>query len=96
MTGLFFFFTENVVHMFSSIVGPLTNLYHKTINLEWINNCDISFLQYKISPYKYPVLSVPDVFWEAKLIVDSGVGVGAALLQEQSDHVDRDVSFFFK
>ncbi|KAK3090056.1 hypothetical protein FSP39_008860 [Pinctada imbricata] len=90
MAGFYRKFCPN----FSSVVGPLTNLFQKRVNFAWTNDCDESFKKIKCVLMNSPVLSAPNFDKQFKLTVDaSDVGIGAALFQENDDGVDRVVYF---
>ena len=93
MVGFYRKFCPN----FSTVVGPLTNLLQKRAAYEWSELCEDSFKKVKSVLMSSPVLSTPDFSKQFKLTVDaSDIGVGAALFQEDDDHVDRVVCYFSK
>ena len=93
MVGFYRKFCPN----FSTVVGPLTNLLQKRAAYEWSELCEDSFKKIKSVLISSPVLSTPDFSKQFKLTVDaSDIGVGAALFQEDDDHVDRVVCYFSK
>ena len=93
MVGFYRKFCPN----FSTVVGPLTNLLQKRAAYEWSELCEDSFKKIKSVLVSSPVLSTPDFSKQFKLTVDaSDIGVGAALFQEDDDHVDRVICYFSK
>lgn len=82
---------------FSSVVHPLTSLLSPTVDFTWSPECQNAFKSVKALLCQAPVLAAPDVSRPFKLEVDvSAVGLGAVLLQEDTDGVDHPVCYFSK
>ncbi|CAJ1087392.1 uncharacterized protein LOC118469438 [Xyrichtys novacula] len=80
---------------FSSVVQPLTSLTNPKVEFDWSPACQHAFDSAKSLLSHAPVLAAPDFSQPFKLEVDaSAVGVGAVLLQEDSDGVDHPVGYF--
>ena len=93
MSGFYRKFCVN----YSSIVEPLTNLLKKGRKFVWTESCKQAFDKLKAILANDPVLVAPDFQKSFKLATDaSDVGVGAVLLQQDDEGVDRPVSYFSK
>ena len=92
MAGYYRKFCKN----FSGIAEPLTNLLKKSTKFKWNDKCQYAFDSLKAILKSAPVLLAPD-FDSFKLAVDaSDVGIGAVLLQEDSNGIDHPVCYFSK
>ena len=82
---------------FSDIAVPLTNLLGKGAKFVWSEQCQTAFDKVKAVLVNAPVLVAPDFDKPFNVAVDaSDVGVGAVLIQEDSQGIDHPVSFFSK
>jgi hypothetical protein len=72
-------------------------LPQKKVRFDWKKDCNDSFCKVKSILISCPVLLAPDFAKQSKFTVDaSEVGIGAALFQQNSDNVDKVVSYFSK
>lgn len=79
----------------SAVVAPLTSLLSPKVPYKWSQDCNYASESAKALLCSAPVLAAPNFDKPFKLEVDASiVGVGAVLLQEDEDGVDRPVSFF--
>ena len=93
MAGYYRKFCKN----FSGIAEPLTNLLKKSTKFKWNDKCQDAFDRLKAILKSAPVLLAPDFDKCFKLAVDaSDVGIGAVLLQEYNNGIDRPVCYFSK
>ena len=93
MAGYYRKFCKN----FSGIAEPLTNLLKKSTKFKWNDKCQDAFDRLKAILKSAPVLLAPDFDKCFKLAVDaSDVGIGAVLLQEDSNGLDHPVCYFSK
>ncbi len=93
MSGFYRKFCAN----YSTLVAPLTSLLKKGAKFDWSDKCQSAFDKLKAVLASDPVLVAPDFDKPFKLAIDaSDVGVGAVLLQEDSNGVDRPVSYYSK
>ncbi|KAG1952330.1 gag-pol fusion protein [Pimephales promelas] len=93
MAGYYRSFCRN----FSSVVHPLTSLLSPSRAFVWSPECQHSFDSVKALLCSTPVLAAPDFALPFKLEVDaSAVGAGAVLLQEDKNHVEHPVCYFFR
>ncbi|MDJ0933722.1 RNase H-like domain-containing protein [Breoghania sp.] len=91
MSGFYRKFCAN----YSTLVAPLTNLLRKDVKFVWSDRCQDAFDKLKAVLGSDPVLAAPDFGKPFKLAIDaSDVGVGAVLLQESEDGIDRPVSYY--
>lgn len=82
MSGYYRRFCPN----FSTIAAPLTSLTSTKRSFVWTEECRQAFEHLKAFFSSFPVLRAPDYNKPFHLFVDaSGVGVGAILLQQDSD-----------
>ena len=82
---------------FSEIAAPLTNLISKKVKFVWTDDCQLAFDKVKLLLQKSPVLKSPDYKKPFKLIIDSSdVGTGSVSVQEASDGLGHNVSYFSK
>ena len=82
-------------HNFSTIAEPLTALLKKGTKFVWSSACQNSFEKIRLILLSKPVLMAPDFWKPFKLFVDaSDVGIGAVLIQEDSQGVDRPVCYY--
>ncbi|XP_068229691.1 uncharacterized protein [Palaemon carinicauda] len=83
------------VPSFSEIVTPLTNLLREKSKFLWDDTCQRAFDKLKGILSTYPILKSPDFQKGFKLMVDaSDLGVGAVLLQDDSEGIEHPVSYF--
>ncbi|XP_068229690.1 uncharacterized protein [Palaemon carinicauda] len=83
------------VPSFSEIVTPLTNLLREKSKFLWDDTCQRAFDKLKGILSTYPILISPDFQKGFKLMVDaSDLGVGAVLLQDDSEGIEHPVSYF--
>ena len=75
----------------------MTDLLKKGVNFDWNDRCQHSFDKLKAILTSYPVLRAPDFLKPFKLAVDaSDIGIGAVLLQEDSDGIEHPCAYFSK
>lgn len=80
---------------FSSVAAPLTDLVSPKRKFIWTKTCNEAYESLKNMLITAPILKAPDFEQPFCLQVDaSGVGVGAALLQEGKDGIMHPVSYF--
>lgn len=80
---------------FSDLVAPLTDLLKKDRKFNWNQECDKAFDNLKNVMSSSPLLLAPDFSKPFKLAVDaSQLGAGAVLLQDDTEGVERPVSYF--
>lgn len=88
MVGYYRGFCKN----FSAVASPLTDLLSPKVRFKWSETCQSAFEQTKSLLVAAPVLSAPRYDMPFRLAVDaSDTGVGAVLLQEDSDGVEHPV-----
>ena len=93
MAGYYRKFCPNV----AALCCPLTNLLKKNSSFVWTEQCQCAFDKIKALLMSSPVLKAPDFKKQFKLVVDaSDVGIGAVLMQEDSDSIDHPISYFSK
>ena len=91
MVGYYRTFCKN----FSTVVAPLTSLLSPKVPFVWSPACQGAFESAKLALCSAPVLAAPNFDRPFKLEIDASmVGVGAVLLQEDAQGVDRPVSYF--
>ena len=85
MAGFYRKFCRN----FADVAMPLTNLLKKQTPFNWTNKCQASFDGIKAMLMSSPVLAAPNFEIPFKLAIDaSDLGMGAVLIQENSEGVD--------
>ena len=88
---------RKLCHNFSTIAEPLTALLKRGNKFYWSSECNDAFEKIRLILLSDPVLRAPDFQRQFKLFVDaSDVGVGAALIQEDSCGVHHPVCYFSK
>lgn len=93
MVGYYRSFCEN----FASVVSPLTDLLSPKMPFRWSETCQQAFENCKALLACAPVLIAPNFEKSFSLAIDaSACGAGAVLLQEDSNQVQRPVSYFSK
>ncbi|KAL5011240.1 hypothetical protein ScPMuIL_011677, partial [Solemya velum] len=93
MAGYYRKFCQN----FSVIAAPLTALLKKNVKFVWSDECKSAFEKLKAILSNSPVLTAPDFNKQFKLFVDaSDIGVGAVLMQEDSEQIDHPICYFSK
>jgi hypothetical protein len=91
MSGFYRRFCPN----FSSVAAPLTTLLKRNVKFVWDTPCQSAFEQIKAMLTSNPVLKAPEFGKPFKLAVDaSEVGVGAVLLQEDTNGMDHPIAYF--
>ena len=86
-------FCEN----FAEVSAPLTDMLCKNVKFVWTPECQESFEALKLLLMQAPVLSMPDYSKPFMLLVDaSDIGVGAVLMQKETDGLDHPVAYFSK
>ena len=80
---------------FSSVAAPLTDLLRKDQASVWDDNCAMAFTNFKVSLLTALMLVTPDYYKAFILQVDTSDHqvVGAVLLQESSQKMDKSVIF---
>ena len=82
---------------FSDVVAPLTDLLKKDRKFMWTPDCDDAFQMLKVILSSSPLLAAPNFDKPFKLAVDaSNLGIGAVLIQDDCDNVERPVSYYSK
>lgn len=90
-------FYRRFIFNFSHISTPLTDLLKGKHKYTWDKRCQSAFETLKEVLCADPVLCVPDFSRGYKLACDaSDFAVGAVLLQEDEQHIDRPVAYFSK
>ena len=93
MSGFYRKFVPN----YSTVVSPLTNLLKAKVKFVWTNECQESFEKLKGILVNEPVLAAPNFTKPFKMAIDaSDVGVGAVLLQENEEGIEKPVCYFSK
>jgi len=93
MSGFYRKFCVN----YSTLVVPLTNLLQKNTKFAWSEQCQRAFDQLKAILANEPVLVAPDFGRPFRLAIDaSDVGVGAVLLQENAEGINKPVCYYSK
>ena len=90
-------FYRKFVPNFSTVVSPLTNLLKGKVKYIWSDECQNAFVKLKSIMANEPVLAAPNFSKPFKVAIDaSDVGVGAVLLQDDDDGIEKPVSYFSK
>ena len=90
-------FYRKFVPNFSTVANPLTNLLKGKVKYVWSDECQRAFEKLKAILANEPVLAAPDFSKPFKMAIDaSDVGVGAVLLQDDSEGTEKPVSYFSK
>ena len=93
MSGFYRRFCEN----YSTVAMPLTNLLKNRVKFEWTKDCQEAFDKLKGILASSPVLMAPDFSKPFKMAVDaSDIGIGAVLLQEDSNGLERPICYYSK
>lgn len=93
MSGFYRKFVEN----YSTVVSPLTNLLKAKVKFIWSDECQRSFEKLKAILVSEPVLAAPNFTKPFHMAIDaSDVGVGAVLLQENREGIEKPVCYFSK
>ena len=93
MAGFYRKFCRN----FADVAMPLTNLLKKQTPFNWTDKCQASFDGIKAMLMSSPVLAAPNFAIPFKLAIDaSDLGMGAVLIQENSEGVDHPVCYYSK
>nr|XP_054769552.1 uncharacterized protein LOC129277391 [Lytechinus pictus] len=93
MSGFYRKFVPN----YSTVVSPLTNLLKAKVKYVWSDECHRSFEKLKAILVNEPVLAAPNFTKPFKVAIDAcDVGVGAVLLQEDEEGIEKPVCYFSK
>nr|XP_054775109.1 uncharacterized protein LOC129283299 [Lytechinus pictus] len=93
MSGFYRKFVPN----YSSVVSPLTNLLKAKVKYVWSDECQRSFEKLKAILVNEPVLAAPNFTKPFKVAIDAcDVGVGAVLLQEDEEGIEKPVCYHSK
>nr|XP_054761448.1 uncharacterized protein LOC129267850 [Lytechinus pictus] len=93
MSGFYRKFVPN----YSTVVSPLTNLLKAKVKYVWSDECQRSFEKLKAILVNEPVLAAPNFTKPFKVAIDAcDVGVGAVLLQEDEEGIEKPVCYFSK
>nr|XP_054760876.1 uncharacterized protein LOC129267163 [Lytechinus pictus] len=93
MSGFYRKFVPN----YSTVVSPLTNLLKAKVKYVWSDECQRSFENLKAILVNEPVLAAPNFTKPFKVAIDAcDVGVGAVLLQEDEEGIEKPVCYFSK
>jgi hypothetical protein len=79
---------------YAEMARPLTHLLKKDVEWCWTEECEVAFSSIKESLMTAPVLALPDQDKPFSVVCDaSDYAIGCALLQSDSEGVDRVISF---
>nr|XP_054765774.1 putative aminopeptidase W07G4.4 [Lytechinus pictus] len=93
MSGFYRKFVPN----YSTVVSPLTNLLKAKVKYAWSDECQRSFEKLKAILVNEPVLAAPNFTKPFRVAIDAcDVGVGAVLLQEDEEGIEKPVCYFSK
>ena len=93
MSGFYRRFVPN----FADVVAPLTNLLKKNVKFVWTPECQSAVEKVKVILSCEPVLKAPDFSVPFRLATDaSDLGIGAVLLQADSQGIEKPVAYYSK